>query len=78
MAIEDAVVLSRCLQDSATVTEALQRYAKARQERCAMVMLESRANIQRLQANPGTYTKKSHKNEQRLGLFDYDAATVSV
>jgi salicylate hydroxylase len=78
MAIEDAVVLSRCLEESSSVTEALSRYEAARTERCAMVMLESRANIKRLQADPGSYTKKSHKNEQRLGLFDYDAATISI
>jgi salicylate hydroxylase len=78
MAIEDAVVLSRCLQKSDSVTEALRRYEAARKERCAMVMLESRANIKRMQADPGAYNKDSHRNEQRLGLFDYNPATVPV
>ena len=78
MAIEDAVILARCVQAAATVDEALQRYEAARIERCTRVMLESRANIQRLQANPDRYDKKSHKNEQRLGLFDYDAGSIAV
>ena len=78
MAIEDAVVLSRCLQKYDSVAEALGRYEAARKERCAMVMLESRANIKRMQADPGAYNKESHRNEQRLGLFDYNPATVPV
>jgi salicylate hydroxylase len=78
MAIEDAVVLGRCLRAADSIEEALHRYEAARIERSSLVMLESRANIQRLQANPGSYNKQSHKNEQRLGLFDYDPGHVAI
>ena len=79
MAIEDAVVLSRCLQASDNLDEALTRYEQARVERSTFVMLESRANIVRLQgADPDAYNKQSHKNEQRLGLFDYDPGQVAI
>ena len=79
MAIEDAVVLARCLQASDNLDEALTRYEQARVERSTFVMLESRANIVRLQgANLDTYNKQSHKNEQRLGLFDYDPGQVAI
>lgn len=46
MAIEDAVVLSRALQDVATDTipSALRAYAKARQERTAKIQIGSRGN----------------------------------
>lgn len=79
MAIEDAVVFARCLDASATIGEALERYETARRDRCTFVMLESRANIRRLQtADPDHYGMQSHRNEQRLGLFDYDPLTVSI
>jgi salicylate hydroxylase len=79
MAIEDAVILARCVDAAQDVATALQRFENARRERCALVMLESRANIVRLQGgNPDTYDKAGHRNEQRLGLFDYDPATVTI
>jgi salicylate hydroxylase len=79
MAIEDAVVLARCLEAAADIDEALARYEQARKERSTFVMLESRANIIRLQGTaPDKYNKQSHKNEQRLGLFDYDPGSVQI
>ena len=47
MAIEDAVVLGRCLgpvTDRAQVPAALARYSKARQERTARIQIGSRGN----------------------------------
>ncbi len=79
MAIEDAVVFARCLHASSTIDETFERYESARRPRCSFVMLESRANIKRLQgADPDNYDRNSHKNEQRLGLFNYDPLTVSI
>jgi salicylate hydroxylase len=47
MAIEDAVVLGRCLgpvTDPARIAEALQAYARTRQERTAKIQIGSRGN----------------------------------
>jgi len=79
MAIEDGLILGRCFADAASVEEALQRYQAARLERTSMVLLESRANIKRLQRpDTNNYDQSSHKNEEVLGLFDYNPATIPV
>ena len=44
MAIEDGVVLARCLFASDSVEEALQRYEAARVERTALVTIGARYN----------------------------------
>jgi salicylate hydroxylase len=79
MAIEDAVVLARSFASSDTVTEALKRYQSARHARTSFVLEESRNNIKRLQ-RPDTsgYNQKTHKNEEILGLFDYNPAIVEI
>ncbi|MDG1461928.1 MAG: FAD-dependent monooxygenase [Gammaproteobacteria bacterium] len=79
MAIEDAVVLARAFANSDSITEALERYQKARHTRTSFVLQESRNNIKRLQ-RPDTagYNQKTHKNEEKLGLFGYNPATVDV
>ena len=79
MAIEDAMVLARCLEKDGPSARALSRYQTARRERTEFVMLESRANGERLQHHdPDTYGQKRHRNEETLGLFAYDAVHTSI
>ena len=79
MAIEDAVVLARAFADSDSVAKALERYQTARHTRTSFVLQESRNNIKRLQRpDTASYNQKTHKNEEKLGLFDYNPATVEV
>ncbi|MSO97206.1 MAG: FAD-dependent oxidoreductase [Rhodospirillaceae bacterium] len=78
-AIEDAVVLARAFQAAQTLDEALSRYEAARRERATFIQLASREAQGRLQGGKvDAYTKKEHKNEEFLGLFNYNPATVAV
>lgn len=77
MAIEDGVVLARCLAAAATPTEALARYEAARLPRCHLIQAESAAGADRLQRSNGS-GKSLDRNEDSLGIFDYDPATVAV
>jgi salicylate hydroxylase len=79
MAIEDAVVLARCIEGAGDIPSALQRYEKARLDRTAFVQLESRAKGLRLESKEtDSYNKKKHRNEESVGLFEYNAATTPV
>ena len=73
MAIEDGLILGRAFADSATVSEALQRYENARKPRGTMVQLASREEGQTLQ-DPS----KKRRTAQDRGLMDYDPVTVAV
>lgn len=90
MAIEDALVLARCLDDSTTgVPDALARFESARVVRTAAILRASAANALRLAhpvlAHPGGAAdfvarewnpeKLRHDHEW---LFDYDAVNVAV
>jgi salicylate hydroxylase len=77
-AIEDGMVLARCLAAFAP-DEALARYAAARRERCAMVQLQSRLmGLQFQGRDPEALGRGPLRNEEALGLFDYDAVTVPI
>lgn len=77
--IEDAVVLTRALQDSASLGEALARYEAARHERASFIQLESNANADRMQGQEtDNFGLGGLKNEETLGLFDYDPGTVAI
>jgi len=79
MAIEDGMVLARCLADSPNHIDAFARYEAARITRTHEVQAESDARGPRLQTHqPDTYTNKSHRNDEDMGLFHYDAMTVSI
>jgi salicylate hydroxylase len=79
MAIEDGVVLARCLAAADSLPQALARYEKARVERAAFTLLESRAQGERMQrADPEKYDRARTANAEALGLFDYNPATVAV
>ncbi len=78
-ALEDAVVLARCLADSATPEEAQRRYEAARVERVSMVHRESLLGGERLAgADPDSIAPGKVRNEDTLGLFSYDPVTTSV
>ncbi len=78
-AIEDAIVLSRALGDSASTGEALRRYVAARHERATFIQLESNANADRMQAaNTELFGMEGLRNEDTLGLLAYDCRTVPV
>ena len=79
MAIEDGLVLGRAFAASPSPEEALKRYQRARHERTSFVLLESRENIKRLQRpDTNAYNQNTHKNEEKLGLFGYNPATVEI
>lgn len=78
-AIEDAVVLSRAMEASGSVAEAIARYEKARIEHATFIQAESNANAERLQSKDAdNFGKKEIRNEETLGLFAYDAGKVEV
>jgi salicylate hydroxylase len=79
MAIEDAAVLARAVEADGAGPAALARYEAARRERTTRVFLESRAQGERLTTyDPDRYTKKVHRNEETLGLANYDAVRVAI
>jgi salicylate hydroxylase len=77
MAIEDGVVLGRCFATAATPAEASARYQAARLARVHLIQAESAAGADRLQKADGD-GKRLDRNEDSLGIFDYDPATVPV
>jgi salicylate hydroxylase len=77
--IEDAIVLARALAAASTVSEGLSRYEKARHERATFIQQESNANADRMQGqNTDLFGMENLKDEESLGLFHYDPATVEV
>jgi salicylate hydroxylase len=89
MAIEDAYVLARCLDDFGDVETALKRYEAARIERTKHIVLAALDQKERLHGdalkNPDT--AKKHVDEkwtaERMaalydGIYGYDATTVAV
>jgi salicylate hydroxylase len=79
MAIEDAAVLARTIAAEGPVPAALQRYEAARLERTTRVFLESRKNGERLTTyDPDRYSPSVHRNEESLGLAEYDAVTEQI
>jgi salicylate hydroxylase len=77
MAIEDGVVLGRCFAAAATPAEALARYQAARLARVHLIQAESAAGADRLQQSEGD-GKRLDRNEDSLGIFDYDPASVPL
>jgi salicylate hydroxylase len=78
-ALEDAVVLSRALALSETTEEGLHRYVAARHDRASFIQAESNANADRMQADDAAlFGLGAMKDEESLGLFDYDCRSVLV
>ena len=77
--IEDSVVLARAFEAAGSIEEGLKRYEGARRERATFIQLASREAQSRLQGGKvDNYTKNEHKNEEFLGLFNFNPATVAV
>ena len=78
-AIEDAVVLARALALAETPEAGLQRYEAARHARASFIQAESNANADRMQgADTDMFGLGKLRNEESLGLFDYDCRTVEI
>ncbi|MEL7029519.1 MAG: FAD-dependent monooxygenase, partial [Pseudomonadota bacterium] len=78
-AIEDAVVLARCLEAYDDAFIALNRYEAARLPRASMLQRESNLGGERLQAfDPYALKKAPVKAEDSMGIFRYDPATVDI
>ena len=78
-AMEDAVILDRCLDCCAEIEDALKMFQGNRQDRCAQAILDSRTQATLVQENdPETYGQRVGKAELRVAYFDYDAATVRL
>ena len=77
-ALEDAVVLARCLTGFAS-DEALRRYETARRARTTMVQMQSRLLGLQLQGkDPDSLGRGPLLNEEALGLFEHDAVIIPV
>lgn len=78
-AIEDAIVLTRALVASDSIAEGLKRYVAARHERATFIQLESNANADRMQsADTELFGLSALRNEDTLGLLDYDCRSIPV
>jgi salicylate hydroxylase len=78
-AVEDALILARCLRAEADDAAALARYDKARRDRCSFIQAESNANADRQQGGEADmFGMKNLRNEETLGLFAYDAGCVEI
>jgi salicylate hydroxylase len=78
-AIEDAVVLGRCAARAATLREAFADYSAARLERVTTIHRESLLGGERLTgARPELMATAPARNEDSLGIFAYDPATVPL
>lgn len=79
MGIEDGVVLGRCFGATSDPIDAIRRYEAARKPRANTVLLGSRDQGLRFQAeNPDEYNEEKHKYTDSEELFTYNAATVSL
>ena len=79
MAIEDAVVLARAVEQITDTVAALQAYERTRRDRTAFVTIGSRNAVREFHA-PDTrgYDPSRHRDAEALGLFEYNPATVSI
>ena len=79
MALEDGIVLARCLAAAGNVEEALTRYSAARVPRATLVQTESALGADRIQAlDPDKLRGNPPKGEDALGLFHYDPGAEPI
>ena len=77
--IEDAIVLARALALAPTIAEGLARFEAARHGRATFVQLESNANADRMQGQQtDRFGLEEMKDEESLGLFEYDPRSVAL
>jgi len=78
-ALEDAVIMSRCLIEFENTREALEHYQDGRLERVTEVHLESHRGGDTLMGqDPYALAKNPLRTEDTLGLTMYDPATVAL
>lgn len=79
MAVEDAVVLARCLQARPGTPAALALYEDTRRARTALVLEASRGAVRRFHHADGEgYSRARHRDAEALGLFNYHPGTVAL
>jgi len=79
MALEDAMVFVRALQNADSMIDGIRRYENTRRERTAFVFAESRLSGEQLTSfNPEAYNSDVHRNEESLDLAAYNAVTVPI
>lgn len=77
--IEDGVVLARCFEASKTAADAFEKYNRARLERVTFLQKESNLGGKRLQSlDPYSLKNQPAKNEDALGIFRYNPATIPI
>jgi salicylate hydroxylase len=77
--IEDGVVLARCFEAAHGVTDAFERFNQCRLERVTFLQRESNLGGERLQAlDPHVLKNQPVQNEDAMGIFRYNPATVPV
>lgn len=78
-AIEDAVVLARCIAGSGDFATAFARFSACRLERVSFLQRESNLGGERLQGlDPYILRDGGAKNEDALGIFRYNPAAVEI
>ena len=78
MAIEDAVLLGRAVQEAADMPEALARYEGARVGRARFVVERSMAQVPRFHSPDPDSFRHAVPIDEALGLFGYNPAMVPV
>ena len=78
MALEDAVVLARCIAAESAGEAALARYEKARLDRTAWTQLQSRIAGKMFQRIASRSELDGDRAERARRLYGYDAATVAI
>jgi salicylate hydroxylase len=77
--LEDAMVLARCLLAESNVEAAFSLYEATRRSRADFIQATSRVVGERLEgSNPEAYSPATHRNEDSLGLFAYDAVRTPL
>lgn len=79
MAMEDGAIIARCLTELGSPEKALKQYEVLRMERDHFVQSESAKGGERLQGtDPDAMTRMTLRNEDSLGLFQYDALEMPL
>ncbi len=78
MALEDAVILSRCLDRGEAIEPSLSRYENARRERSAWCQLQSRERGKLFQRVASRDDLDADRAERGVHLYGYDAASVPI
>jgi salicylate hydroxylase len=78
MALEDAIVLARCLERDAGIADALARYERARRERTGWCQLQSREAGKMFQRLASRAELDGDRAERARRLYVYDAMNVDI